>query len=317
MARNRTIPFGYMMQNGEITANPKEVLAVITIFSEYLKGKSLLDIAKQMEVPYSDSAVWNKHMVKRILENEKYLGTDKYPQLVDEKTFRAANEKKLCKAKSLCMISEDLQEIRKLTVCKECGHRLSRMGGCSRSEKWDCRNEGCYRFEYRMTDQMLIGAVLNVLNASIANPSLLESGGEVSSYKPNSEIIRQQNEIHRMMDALPRVRMLSSGMGMPILEANRLSTQIDYDRTKAEILRLAEMKYACCTYSDAPQKTETLKSLLAEQSQLNTLDIGLLKSCVSQILVSHFCTVEVKFINGTVIQNITERSILHDHSIEC
>lgn len=109
MARNRTIPFGYMMQNGEITANPMEVLAVITIFSEYLKGKSLLDIAKQMDVPYSDGAVWNKHMVKRILENEKYLGTDKYPQLIDEQTFRAANEKKLCKAKSLCMISEDTE----------------------------------------------------------------------------------------------------------------------------------------------------------------------------------------------------------------
>lgn len=295
MARNRTIPFGYMMQNGVIKANPKEVLAVVTIFSEYLKGKSLLDIAKQMEVPYSDGTVWNKHMVKRILENEKYLGTDKYPQLIDEQTFRAANEKKLCKAKSLCMISEDLQEIRKLTVCKECGHRLSRMGGCSRSEKWDCRNEGCYRFEYRMTDQMLIGAVLNVLNAVIANPSLLESGGEVSSYNPNSEITRQQNEIHRMMD----------------------SNQIDYDRTKAEILRLAEMKYACCTYNDAPQKTELLKSLLAEQPQLNTLDIGLLKSCVSQILVSHFCTIEVKFINGTVIKNTTERSVPHDHSIEC
>ncbi len=142
---------------------------------------------------------------------------------------------------------------------------------------------------------MLIGAVLNVLNAVIANPSLLESGGEVSSYNPNGEITRQQNEIHRMMD----------------------SNQIDYDRTKAEILHLAEMKYACCTYSDAPQKTELLKSLLAEQSQLNTLDIGLLRSCVSQILVSHFCSIEVKFINGTIIKNTTERSVPHDHSIEC
>lgn len=295
MGRNRTIPFGYMMQKGEITTNPKEVLAVITIFSEYLTGKSLLEIAKQMDVPYSDGAVWNKNMVKRILENEKYLGTDKYPQLIDEETFHTANEKKLFKAKSLCMISEDLQEIRKLAVCKECSRRLSRIGGCSRSEKWDCRNEDCYRFEYRMTDQMLMGAVLNVLNAVIANPRLLESGGEVSRYNPNGEITRQQNEIHRMMD----------------------SNQIDYDRTKAEILRLAEMKYACCTYSDTPQKTELLKSLIAEQPQLNTLDIGLLRSCISQILVSHFCTIEVKFINGTVIKNLTKRSVPYAHSIEC
>jgi len=29
MAKNRKFPFGYMMQNGEITTNPKEVLAVV------------------------------------------------------------------------------------------------------------------------------------------------------------------------------------------------------------------------------------------------------------------------------------------------
>ena len=38
MAKNRKIPFGYMMQNGEITTNPKEVLAVVTIFRSYLNG---------------------------------------------------------------------------------------------------------------------------------------------------------------------------------------------------------------------------------------------------------------------------------------
>ena len=49
MPKNRTIPFGYFMKNGEITTNPKEVYAVVTIFDEYLKGKSLLEIAKLME----------------------------------------------------------------------------------------------------------------------------------------------------------------------------------------------------------------------------------------------------------------------------
>lgn len=49
MARNRVIPFGYCMKNGEITTNPKEVYAVSTIFREYLNGSSLLQIAKLME----------------------------------------------------------------------------------------------------------------------------------------------------------------------------------------------------------------------------------------------------------------------------
>ena len=41
MAKKRKFPFGYMMQNGTITTNPAEVLAVLTIFSEYMAGKSL------------------------------------------------------------------------------------------------------------------------------------------------------------------------------------------------------------------------------------------------------------------------------------
>lgn len=42
MAKNRIIPFGYCMKNGEITTEPKEVYAVAAIFSEYLSGSSLL-----------------------------------------------------------------------------------------------------------------------------------------------------------------------------------------------------------------------------------------------------------------------------------
>lgn len=296
MPKNRTIPFGYCMKNGEIITEPKEVYAVVTIFDEYLKGRSLSEIAKLMQsemIRYNaDSDKWNKNMVKRIIENEKYLGNDTYPQIIDNETFRLANEKRIRKATRLSLISDDLQEIRNRTYCAECGHRLSRIGGNSKYEHWDCRNPDCYRLEYRLTDQMIIGAVLNVLNSAIANPSLLESGGEISAYAPTADIVRQQNEINRMTD----------------------STQVDFDRIKSEIIRLAEMKYDCCSYNDSPQKTEELKALLSEycsdqnHDQLNTLDIGLFKSCVSKIWISHFCTIEVGLINGVKIQNTTERS---------
>lgn len=33
-------------------------------------------------------------MVKRIIENKKYLGNEKYPQIISEKFFNQANEKK-------------------------------------------------------------------------------------------------------------------------------------------------------------------------------------------------------------------------------
>ncbi|MDE5753785.1 MAG: recombinase family protein [Oscillospiraceae bacterium] len=135
---NRKIPFGYSMENGKITVNSSEVLAVLTIFSQYLAGESLKSIASQMKVPYrNDAMIWNKNMVKRILENEKYLGKDGFPQLISEEIFQAVNQKRVKKATSLCVIPRELQEIRNLTFCEECGRRLFRKGGNTHSERWD------------------------------------------------------------------------------------------------------------------------------------------------------------------------------------
>lgn len=299
MPKNRTIPFGYCMRNGKIITELTESKAVVRIFEEYLNGSSLLQIAKLMEsekIRYTaDSDHWNKNMVKRIIENEKYLGNGKYPQIIDGETFKIANKKRVQKATSVCVISEDLQEIRSRTYCLECGHRLSRIGGNCRCEKWDCRNPDCYRLEYQLTDKMIIVALLIVLNTAIANPNLLESDSEISMYSPTTDVIRKQNEISQMLD----------------------SAQPDFDRIKSEILRLAELKYDCCTYNENPQKTEEIKALLENYEQLNTLDIGLFKACVSRIWISHFFTIEVEFINGVIIKNITERTEKNAHSTEC
>ena len=299
MAKNRVIPFGYCMINGEITVDFKESKAVIRIFEEYLNGSSLLQIAKLMEsekMKYSEgSDRWNKNMIKRIIENEKYLGNEKYPQIISETFFNQANEKRVSKATSVSVIPEDLQEIRNRTYCLECGRKLSRIGGNCRSAKWDCRNPDCYRFEYQLTDQMIIGAVLTVLNTAIANPSLIGSNSEISVYSPTADVIRKHNEISQMTD----------------------SAQPDFDRVKSEIFKLAEMKYECCTYDENPQKTVQIHSLLENHEQLNSLNIDLFKACISRIWISHFCTVEVEFVNGVHIKNITERTDENEHSAQC
>lgn len=299
MAKNRTIPFGYCMRNGKIITEPTESKAVVKIFEEYLNGSSFLQISRLMEsekIRYTaGSEHWNKNMVKRIIENEKYLGNGKYPQIIDEETFKIANEKRVQKATSVCVISEELQEIRNLTYCSECGHRLSRIGSNCRCEKWDCRNPDCYRLGYQLTNQMIINSVLTVLNTAIANPNLIESSGEVSKYSPTADVIRKQNEISQMLD----------------------SAQLDFDRIKSEIFGLAELKYDCCTYNESPQKTAEIKALLENYEQLNTLDIGLFKACISRIWISHFCTIEVEFINGVIIKNITERTEKNAHSTKC
>ena len=295
MPKNRKIPFGYRMENGVITANPNEVLAVITIFKDYLAGMSLSEIAQKQTVPYKDDALWNKNMVKRILDNKVYTGNEIYPKLVDKSDFDAAKECKSRRAAQKAELSEELRAIRRLTYCAECGQRLTRSGGNGKYERWNCKNHDCFQYEFRLTDQMLMGAVLQVMNTAIANPALLEVESEICFYAPTAEVTRRQNEINHMLDA----------------------TQLDFERIKARLLTLAEVKYDCCQYSDDVQKTAQLRDVLSEKEQLNTIDIGLLKSCIKRVLVSHLCEISVEYINGATIKNITERGDNYADSGKC
>ncbi|SFD20749.1 recombinase family protein [Ruminococcus albus] len=286
MSKNRRIPFGYMIKNGVITTEPKEVYVVIKIFDEYLSGKSLNDIANQMQIegiPYHPNEVnsWNRNMIKRIIENEKYLGTDKYPKLIDDVKFRKANEVKTKKATNLCMIPESVKEIRNLTVCDQCRKRMFR----TQNGTWTCKTVRCIGIKHKVTDQMIISAVLNMLNSVIANLSLLDAGGELSIYKPNGHVAKQTNEINRMLD----------------------HTEIDHERIKAELFKLAEMKYKCCSYDDVPQNTEYLKDLFSNIKSLDSLDIELLKKVVRNIVISCYADISLEMINGVSIINTTAR----------
>lgn len=92
MRKNRFMPFGYTMENGEILPHPKESLVVENIFRLYLTGtesySSLARTLSKGDVSYhKHTSLWNKNMIKRILENTSYLGDSEYPPLIDNKSF--------------------------------------------------------------------------------------------------------------------------------------------------------------------------------------------------------------------------------------
>ena len=91
MLKNRSIPFGYCMVNGKYALNAPEAEAVREIFADYIGGKSLKTIAAEMQIPYNmGKAIWNKNMVCRVLENEKYIGENGYPQIIAAEDFEQA-----------------------------------------------------------------------------------------------------------------------------------------------------------------------------------------------------------------------------------
>ncbi len=91
MLKNRSIPFGFCVVNGRFAINEKEAETVRKIFADYIDGKSLKNIAAEIEIPYnSGKENWNKNMVARILENKKYLGENGYPKIISSADFELA-----------------------------------------------------------------------------------------------------------------------------------------------------------------------------------------------------------------------------------
>ena len=129
MAWQRKTPFGYMVQGGETVPCPAEADAVQGIFAHYLAGASYGRIAEEMSrgnVPYHQhTRQWNKHMVKRILENGKYLGTGGYPRLISDENFLAVQLQREDKT-DYAPCPAGLGPIREKAVCAVCGSRITR-----------------------------------------------------------------------------------------------------------------------------------------------------------------------------------------------
>lgn len=94
---NRKQPFGYKMELGEIVPQPQEAETVRSIYLQYLAGASFKQLAEQLQtedVPYDVDKPWNKNMVARVLEDERYIGERNFPALIPTEQFHAAQERR-------------------------------------------------------------------------------------------------------------------------------------------------------------------------------------------------------------------------------
>ena len=169
MKSHRNIPFGYMMRGGEIVLHPEESAAVREIFDMYLRGMSLKSIAASMTVPYNVDKVWNKNMVSRILENERYIGADGYPAVIEPEMFRKANEIKQRKAAACICTDEKKKYLHSLIS-----------GGSS------------------LTESEVDGLLVSVINKLIAKPELA-APDKPQEYAPTSEIADMEQRLADLM----------------------------------------------------------------------------------------------------------------------
>ena len=146
MAWQRKTPFGYTIRDGLIQSQPQEADAVRHIFGRYLAGASMLTIAKDMTRQgiryHRHTAEWNKNMVKRILENTKYIGEANYPRLISDADFSAAQRQRT-QRNTYVPLAAEIRSFQNKTVCARCGGRMARGTRSHSRVGWRCQDPNC------------------------------------------------------------------------------------------------------------------------------------------------------------------------------
>ena len=83
MGRGHT-PFGYRIENGCAVVNADEAEQIRKVYAGYLSGQGYIEAARRAGLTMTHS------VVKRMLLNRHYRGDDFYLEIIDQKTFDAA-----------------------------------------------------------------------------------------------------------------------------------------------------------------------------------------------------------------------------------
>lgn len=198
MAQNRYIPYGYVMENGAATVHAEEAEIIRRIYQQYAQGLSYKAIAQALSeegIRYMpDKPHWNKNMVARILQNQSYLGTDKYPSIIEAALSQAAKKAKKPYTHTLPPI---LKELKPLMACAVCGEAVGRRLKTDGNERWYCEADHAH-IAVSVTDHVLLHSIAALQNGLVNIPLLSQQ-----EVKPEQQVsiqtIRLQNEIDQML----------------------------------------------------------------------------------------------------------------------
>lgn len=200
---NRYIPYGYAFEGGQPIPHPQESEIVREIFTQYCAGDSLKVIAENLtsrRIEYcSGKTTWDKARIKRILENNRYLGESDYPAIIEKEQFVAANLKKENTNTNKLVIDDDTKLFKEMTVCAECGKKVTRRTDSRFAEpvSWKCPD--CV-WSVRRSDERFMAQVVEIMNCLIADPDMAlppEQPQEIYSIESK----RLVNEFHRALDS--------------------------------------------------------------------------------------------------------------------
>lgn len=291
MKQNRYLPFGYIVRNGKIMPNEPEVAEIKRIYSDYLSGKSYLTIAAdltQRQVYYLEKRCnWNRNRVKRILECDKYLGTDMLPAIISEQEYQAVQTLIQSKTANYRETPQDMIKLRGFLYCKSCGMTLKRYIA-NGSDTWRCGNKAC---RVSMNHRVLTQKLDELLQYLITNRDHISSTGGKESTITDAEVECLQSAF-------------KAELGAPILDEEKAKGFIfscavaEYNRMDDGTAVLAQVIKDCLEW--APHDMTALDRIL---------------EIASKVFVTREKDLQAELKTGQLIPSLAERSYENaDHS---
>ena len=190
---NRKILYGYQIDQGQLKRNEGEALTVCRVFTLYLAGASyqgIADTLNQEAIPFSAEApLWNKHKVKRLLENPRYTGADGYPAIIDAEQFRAVQQRIREKTSGTVRRGgHPVDPIRSYLRCQACGLRLHG------------RVEGQKLYLHCPDCQARVALELSELLRQVAAQLRIYQAEARAAYLPSEEVMRLTNAVNRGLE---------------------------------------------------------------------------------------------------------------------
>lgn len=279
--RSKNIPFGYCFSNGSVVINDDEKEIVIEICNMYLSGKSLLQIAEALnerKIEYLPRIIgWNKARIKRIIEDERYLGNDMFQQIISTETYEALQRLKTNRNTQTDVNRQnDIYKINTPVICPKCGCAMKRATDRSQKikYKWNCSNSKC-RLTIPKSSAELIADITDLLNNVVLSPNRIKINS--NNQKSSNELRKLENEIGRALDT------------------------IDFDKEilQKKIFERASLKHEeTCSEKYISIK---LRNLFASKSLFTKFPLDFFTKTVKEILLQTDGTVHLKLINNQII----------------
>lgn len=205
--KNRTIPYGYTYAEGRIILHPQESEIVREVCQDYLSGQSMLWIAQGLNNRMIEYMVgvygWNKARIKRIIEDKRYLGDEKYPAIINRETHV-----KMCELKDKKNTQTGVDRntsIFKLQVnivCPLCKSKMHRRcdNVYTHKERWICTNARCKTMIVK-ADIDLLNDINGLLNGVVEKPDRIEMPTK-TEFSPSLQLERMNDEISGQFNAV-------------------------------------------------------------------------------------------------------------------